>query len=93
VIEGDYTVARELVHGPATWFIDPPYSNAAGDKYNGTKPDYPDLAHWVTSLQGQVVVCEAAGADWLPFKPIWETRGIKGRSREAVYVRYSERVQ
>jgi hypothetical protein len=90
VIEGDYTTAREHVDEPATWFVDPPYSNAAGDKYNGKKPDYDALARWVAGLQGQVIVCEAAGADWLPFTPIWQTRGIKGRSREAVYIRYSE---
>jgi hypothetical protein len=90
LIQDSYEQASEVVAGPATWFVDPPYEGRAGRAYRGTRLDYDDLARWVEGLRGQVIVCEAAGADWLPFTPIWQTRGIKGRSREAVYVRYSE---
>jgi hypothetical protein len=88
VICGDYTEAADLVHGPATWFVDPPYDNDAGDKYNGVKPDYAALATWTLQRAGQVIVCENEGATWLPFQPVWQTRSINRRSREAVYVRY-----
>jgi hypothetical protein len=88
VIEGSYELASAAIAVTATWFIDPPYEGRAGRAYRGSRPDYPALGSWVGELPGQVIVCEAAGAAWLPFTPIWQTRGIKGRSREAVYVRY-----
>lgn len=90
VLEADYTAARASVPGAATWFVDPPYSGKAGAKYRGARQDYGALAEWVRGLDGQVIVCEAAGADWLPFRAVWETSGVAGKSREAVYVRYSE---
>jgi hypothetical protein len=90
VLQGDFTLAASVVPGMATWFIDPPYSGSAGDKYRGSKPDYPALATWTKDRRGQVIVCENAGAEWLPFQSVWETRGIRRTSREAVYVRYSE---
>lgn len=54
----------------ATWFIDPPYI-AQGHHYtHGSEGiDYDDLADWCMSRRGQVIVCEAEGADWLPFRP------------------------
>lgn len=88
VIEGDYTEAEQLVRGPATWFVDPPYQGRAGAKYRGPRLDYGQLAAWVRARTGQVVVCESAGATWLPFREIWSTTGVAGRSREAVFVRY-----
>jgi hypothetical protein len=88
--EGDYSTAADLVDGPATWFVDPPYIGTAGAKYRGGRIDYESLAAWVQDRPGQVIACEADGATWLPFRPIWQTHGVAGRSREAVYVRYSE---
>lgn len=88
IVEGDYTEAITCFSEDATWFIDPPYQGKAGAKYRGERLDYLALAGWVTGLPGQVIVCEAAGATWLPFQPIWCTRGVNGTSREAVYVRY-----
>jgi hypothetical protein len=39
------------------------------------------------SRRGQVIVCEAEGATWLPFRPFGETCGVSGkRSREAVWL-------
>jgi hypothetical protein len=89
VAEGDYTEAAQLVHGQATWFIDPPYIGKAGAKYRGPRVDYAQLAAWVRERVGQVIVCEAGGARWLPFREIWTTTGVCGKSREAVFVRYS----
>jgi len=58
----------------ATWFVDPPYNNKAGSNYKCSDVDYSHLAGWCQGLPGQVVVCENAGADWLPFR---EFRDIK----------------
>ena len=57
----------------ATWFIDPPYQQTmAGpnksDRYTHWNIDYSQLAEWVRSRKGQVIVCEGDGADWLPFQ-------------------------
>lgn len=54
----------------ATWFIDPPYRGRPGSHYSfGSKLiDYDRLAEFCRTRRGQVIVCEAAGADWLPFQ-------------------------
>lgn len=70
IIEGDYTSAPDVV---ATWFVDPPYNNAAGRVYRYNKLDYPALGDWCRTRRGHVLVCENAGADWLPFQPLYET--------------------
>jgi hypothetical protein len=88
VSEGQYHEAQSA--GPATWFIDPVYEGRPGLAYRTPALDYVALGDWVAGLQGQVIVCEAAGAGWLPFREVWDTHGIAGRSREAVYIRYSE---
>jgi hypothetical protein len=86
VIEGDYTEAPDV---EATWFVDPPYNNAAGARYphgpNGI--DYQALGAWCRSRRGQVLVCENEGASWLPFRPFATLKpGINGRgSREVLW--------
>lgn len=67
----------------ATWFVDPPYSGAPGRRYRYDKIDYPALADWCKALPGQVIVCEADGADWLPFESIGETKATNGRQKGA----------
>lgn len=52
----------------ATWFIDPPYANAAGSMYRTNGVDYTQLGEWCRSRNGQIVVCENVGAEWLPFQ-------------------------
>lgn len=78
VIEADYTEAPDL---EATWYVDPPYQQQ-GQIYrtggNGTL-DYEALGDWVRSRRGQVIACEAEGADWLPFEPIVRHQGNTGR--------------
>lgn len=54
--------------GEATWYVDPPYVKA-GKHYKHSDVDYKALGTWCRRLPGQVMVCEAQGADWLPFQP------------------------
>lgn len=70
IIEGDYRAVNGL--GPATWFVDAPYRKRAGNRYRfgADAIDYTHLADWCRALPGQVIVCEGAGADWLPFRDL-----------------------
>ena len=69
---GDYT---EVENREATWFVDPPYANAAGSIYRTNDVDYGVLADWCRSRKGQVIVCENDGATWLPFKSFFDRMG------------------
>jgi hypothetical protein len=80
---------RDLPNIKATWFIDPPWSGQYGRRCRTTlEPhEYGELADWCRSRHGEVIVCEAVGASWLPFVPF--TRGIGRRSEvahEAIWV-------
>jgi hypothetical protein len=75
-------VADETSNQPnptATWFIDPPYNNAAGARYRQQVDDYAELRDFCLSRTGQVIVCEGEGAAWLPFQPLVERRGVRSR--------------
>jgi hypothetical protein len=76
ITHADY---RSLPNLQATWFVDPPYSGPPGRWYRTTltTTDYSDLAEWCKSRQGEVIVCEAVGASWLPFRPLAMGRGIR----------------
>jgi hypothetical protein len=63
--------------GPATWFIDPPYQ-AAGKAYRFHDLNYPALGKWCRSRNGQTIVCENAGATWLPFQPFRTIKALEG---------------
>lgn len=72
----------------ATWFVDPPYQ-AAGThyKFSSKRINFEHLAEWSRAREGQLIVCENTGADWLPFRPL---AGIKSNnatrvSAEAIY--------
>lgn len=70
----------EIFNECATWFIDAPYEGAAGRHYRrGQQIDYPALGEWCRSRQGQVIACEALGADWLPFEHITSTTTMNNR--------------
>lgn len=73
----------ELPDIEATWFIDPPYCGPAGRCYKYNKIDYEDLADWCRTRKGQVIVCEGAGAEWLPFRPLGTTANGSKRSLSA----------
>lgn len=77
VIEGSYEQAPPV---KATWFVDPPYA-AAGRHYRIRFGDYDALADWCRSRSGQVIVCENAGATWLPFSPFGSVKGTPGARR------------
>jgi hypothetical protein len=67
----------------ATWFVDPPYA-VAGKSYKVRFTDYPRLAEWCKGREGQVIVCENEGADWLPFTPLTDAKAFAGRGRLGV---------
>lgn len=83
IVEGDYAT---LPNRRATWFTDPPYRGRPGSHYrHGSQGiDYVSLAAWCRRRSGQVIVCEADGADWLPFEAL--------RSAEAIWVGGDPRV-
>lgn len=88
LIEGEYTSAPVR---RATWFIDPPYEGPAGRRYRHHDVNYYGLASWCSWRMGQVIVCEGAGAGWLPFKSFAslkanESRTGGKRSLESIYV-------
>jgi len=78
LIEGSYECAPDI---EAHWHIDPPYK-ATGHPYrcNGIKHEL--LAEWCLQRRGFIQVCEAHGADWLPFEPLVQVdnSGIRGRN-------------
>lgn len=63
-IHGDYNDAPEV---EATWFIDPPFE-IGGSHYAFGDIDYKALGEWCQSRVGQIIVCEADPATWLPFE-------------------------
>lgn len=73
---GDY---KEIDNIKATWFIDPPYQVAG--KYPTRDVDFSHLGEWSRSRQGQVLVCENVGADWLPFEEFVMAKGTHARYR------------
>lgn len=83
VIEGSYEEATNI---PATWFIDPPYQAKAGRSYRHNSLDFSALGDWCRTRVGQVIVCEGAGADWLPFEDvIGNTKVMSGAGRRGTF--------
>lgn len=85
---------RELPDIEGTWFIDPPYQGRAGAHYpfGSKRIDYADLADWCQTRRGQVIVCEAEGATWLPFQRLGVFKANKasnrtGRSAEVIWTK------
>jgi len=68
----------------ATWFIDPPYQGECGRRYECSDIDYSHLADWCLSRKGQVIVCEAEGAKWLPFKTLGAFQGTNSTNRARI---------
>jgi hypothetical protein len=71
----------------ATWFVDEPYNNKAGDyyKYGRQGIDYQQLAGWCRSRKGQVIVCESGGAEWLDFRAFRIANGQRKQSAEVIW--------
>lgn len=84
---GDYTEAPDI---EATWFIDPPYRGDPGMGYRHSSAliDYTALAKWALSRKGEIICCEGGGADYLPFVPLLDLKGVAGKaSKEAIFYR------
>lgn len=62
-----------------TWFVDPPYSGPAGRAYKKNTIDYEFLGQWCQQRQGQVIVCEGVGGEWLPFNFLTTAINTKGK--------------
>jgi hypothetical protein len=76
----------------ATWFIDPPYqTKGTSYKFGSGLLNFDRLGAWCLSRGGQVIVCENAGATWLPFKPFRQAKsthhGGHNKSIEVLWVR------
>lgn len=70
----------------ATWFIDPPYQRAGIYYIGGNELDFKALGDWCRSRQGQAIVCEAEGADWLPFTFLTKAKNAgKHSCREVIW--------
>jgi len=84
---------QKVENRKATWFIDPPYSDK-GKHYKINNIDYPVLGEWCRGREGQTIVCENDGANWLPFETLCEARSLReksiGRSKEAMWYREDE---
>lgn len=71
---------RNVLNEKATWFIDPPYSGTYRG-YENSRVDYRDLAEWCRSRHGQVIVCDAGEANWLPFRVLCTVKGFGNKTR------------
>jgi site-specific DNA-adenine methylase len=90
LIHGDYSEAPDI---EATWFIDPPYhvdgrAQSKGMGYaegcNSYALDYEALGKWCRERRGQKIVCEQAGAAWLPFEHLRLARNSIGNKAAEV---------
>lgn len=43
---------------------------------------------WCKDRRGQVIVCENAGATWLPFEPLATIKATRGTSQEVSWVNH-----
>ncbi|MFK5969568.1 MAG: hypothetical protein QM487_05535 [Candidatus Marithrix sp.] len=87
IINSDYSEAPDIM---ATWFIDPPYKGESGMgyRYSSKLIDYEQLSKWILQRKGEVIVCEGQYADYLPFKPLLDLKGIAGKiSKEVIFYR------
>jgi hypothetical protein len=89
LVEGGYESAPPV---RATWFVDPPYQIAGKHyRFGCEKIDYAALGTWCRARQGQVIVCENAGATWLPFCRWRDVKASEAKhggkvSRESIWV-------
>ncbi len=85
IICNDYTEAPDI---EATWFIDPPYKKDSGTgyKYGSKQIDYKSLAEWSLNRKGEIIFCEGKHGDYLPFRPLRDSKGVAGKtSKEVIF--------
>jgi len=66
-----------------TWFIDPPYSQA-GKRYRNNSINYQNLGTWCKEREGQTIVCEQSGSDWLEFYTFKKVSNASNKAYEEV---------
>lgn len=75
----------------ATWYIDPPYQKMGKYyKHNGDGIDFMHLSKWCKEREGQVIVCENKGADWLEFQDLKVFRGSAKTNTEVMFYNESQ---
>lgn len=84
VSQGSYETAPR--DPETTWFVDPPYVDK-GRYYRCRLVDYAAIGAWCRELPGAVIVCEQAGATWLPFGPLATIKSTRGTSAEVTFLR------
>jgi hypothetical protein len=86
-ILGEYNCLKNV---GATWFIDPPYQNGGNQyKWKGKFLNYPLLAYWCKSREGQVIICENSTNTWIDAKPLTELYGVKHKTIEVMWYKES----
>ena len=97
VVLSDYSETPNIKE--STVFIDPPYQitrnvnkktvfangNGYGKNSSSDKLDYKQLSDWCRSRLGQTIVCEKAGADWLPFINLKNGKSSMGKNYKEVF--------
>lgn len=83
IINGDY---NDIDNHESTWFIDPPYQ-FGGHCYKESNKniDFIKLGEWCKTRQGQVIVCEAGKADWMPFLNMINQYTTSGMQNELIW--------
>lgn len=77
---------EDIQNQKATWYIDPPYQFGGHVYVKSNKDiDFTSLAKWCKSRNGQIIVCENSKADWLPFIPIGDQKGIYSWQTESMW--------
>lgn len=71
------------INPKSTWFVDPPYLQA-GKRYIKNAIDYQHLGKWCKERQGQAIVCEQSGADWLEFSTFKKNSNASNKKYEEV---------
>jgi len=74
-----------VIDQKATWFVDPPYQKKGKYYRFGSKNiNYNALSKWCISRTGQTIVCENAGATWLPFCSLVKTKTTRNTLSDEV---------
>ncbi len=81
---GSFDTASSITLKSSTTFVDPPYVDK-GKYYRINKVDYRSLAEWINRQRNRIIVCEQAGANWLPFRPLADIKSTRGISSEVVF--------
>jgi hypothetical protein len=76
----------------ATWYIDPPYQKAGKYYFGYNRLCFDLLSWWCQDRPGQVLVCENAGADWLPFSYLMEQKGMTKTQTEVLWMTNNDAV-